>query len=173
MLFTLFALTLASPFELRSPDIRAGQPMAKQQEFQGFGCSGGNTSPALVWSGAPAGTKAFAITVYDPDAPTGSGWWHWQLINIPASVTRLPTDAGNVKAAKLPKGAMQMRNDYGQHAFGGACPPEGHGVHRYQFTVHALSKAIEVDRSSSAALVGYMLNANSLGTATLEATYRR
>src|SRR5687767_12206982 len=129
-------------FTLTSPDIAADAMIDSKFEFDGFGCSGENKSPALKWSGAPPGTKSFAVTVYDPDAPTGSGWWHWFVINIPADVTELPSDAGNASNANLPQGARQVRIDYGVAAWGGACPPEGDKAHRYVFTVHALKTEI-------------------------------
>lgn len=160
-------IATAGDFTLSSQDITAGKMMPKAQEFQGFGCTGGNLSPQLAWSGAPEGTKAFAVTVYDPDAPTGSGWWHWQIVNIPAGVTSLAA------GANAPEGSLQIKNDYGVAAFGGACPPPGHGIHRYQFTVHALSKKLELPEDPSGALTGYMINAHSLGSATLEALYKR
>ena len=158
-------------FVLSSTDIAAGKHMKKAQEFNGFGCTGDDLSPQLSWSGAPAGTVAYAITAYDPDAPTGSGWWHWQLINIPADVTSLVAGAG--KADKAPKGSQHIENDYGVAGFGGACPPQGHGVHHYKFTVHALSKKLELPATASGALTGYMINANSLGSASIEALYTR
>jgi Raf kinase inhibitor-like YbhB/YbcL family protein len=158
---------LAGSFTLTSSDIANGKFMGKAQEFQGFGCSGGNQSPQLSWSGAPAGTAAFAILVHDPDAPTGSGWWHWQLVNIPKEVTTLAAGAA------APAGSQSMNNDYGAKGFGGACPPPKHGVHRYQFTVYALSKALELPANASGALTGYMVKANSLGSSTIEALYKR
>lgn len=161
-------------FELASDDIRAGAPMPKAQEYQGFGCDGGNTSPHLAWRDAPAGTKSFAITAYDPDAPTGSGWWHWLVYNIPASVHELPTGAGDPDAGLAPAGAVQSRTDFGTPGFGGACPPPGDPAHRYQFKVFALDVAqLDLPPDSSGALVGYMLNAHKLGVAGLEALYRR
>jgi len=112
------------------------------------------------------------VTVYDPDAPTGSGWWHWVLYDIPANVTNLPRAIG--KQAQLPEKAKQGRNDYGSMDFGGACPPPGSPPHRYVFTVHALGvETLAVPADASSALIGYMLNANKLGTATLQATYGR
>ena len=158
---------------LSSKDMKHGEFMKKAQEFQGFGCEGDNVSPQLSWTGAPAGTKAFAVFAYDPDAPTGSGWWHWQVINIPAKVTHLKAGAGSAEKNHLPKGSMQMRNDYGVKGFGGACPPEGHGAHRYQFTVYALPNALELPADASSALTGYMVRANALGSATLESLYKR
>ncbi len=158
---------LAGSFTLSSTDIAQGKFMTKAQEFQGFGCSGGNQSPQLSWSGAPEGTVAFAVLAYDPDAPTGSGWWHWQLVNIPKEVTSLPA------GSPAPAGSQAMNNDYGAKGFGGACPPPKHGVHHYRFTVHALSKKLELPENASGALTGYMVNANSLGSSTIEALYKR
>ena len=168
----------ALELSLSSNDISHGQYMTKAQEFNGFGCGGQDSSPHLAWTNAPKGTKSFAITAYDPDAPTGSGWWHWQVINIPTSTTELPTNAGasadDNKEQLLPEKSRQMINDYGVKAFGGACPPVGHGVHRYRFTVHALSvESLELPEKPSAALVGYMINANTLAISTIEALYRR
>lgn len=159
--------------EVTSTDISHGDFMAKTHEFNGFGCTGEDRSPQLSWSGAPEGTKAFAIMAYDPDAPTGSGWWHWQLINIPADVTSIATDAGNPSGKHAPEGSLQIQNDYGVAGFGGACPPEGDGAHRYQFTVHALSQKLDLSPSASGALVGYMVNANTLASATIESLYKR
>ena len=170
----LSASVMASEFSLHSKDIKAGEYMPKAQEFSGFGCDGDDTSPHLVWKNAPKGTKSFAITAYDPDAPTGSGWWHWQLINIPADITRLKAGAGASNGESLPEGSMHIQNDYGVAAFGGACPPVGHGDHRYQFTVHALSvEKLELAENVSGALAGYMIKANAIESVTLEALYRR
>ena len=160
-------------FTLTSTDIAAGKQMKKAQEFNGFGCIGDDLSPQLSWSGAPQGTVAYAVFAYDPDAPTGSGWWHWQVVNIPAEVTSIATGAGKADSKVLPKGSMQIENDYGVAAFGGACPPQGHGVHRYQFTVYALSKKLELPVNASGALTGYMVKANSLASSTIEALYQR
>lgn len=167
------SVSAAADMTLQSKDISHGSFMSKTHEFKGFGCNGEDKSPALSWSGAPEGTKAFAVFAYDPDAPTGSGWWHWQLINIPADVTSLPTGAGSLDGKLLPAGSKQMTNDYGNKSFGGACPPEGHGAHRYQFTVYALSQKLELPVNASAALTGYMVNANALDSATIEALYKR
>ncbi|MGH1487305.1 MAG: YbhB/YbcL family Raf kinase inhibitor-like protein [Cellvibrionaceae bacterium] len=164
---------LADALSLSSKDIAHGVFMGKAQEFQGFGCAGGNTSPQLSWSGVPKGTEAFAVFAYDPDAPTGSGWWHWQIVNIPNTVTSLPAGVGDASKGLAPKGSLHIKNDYGVSGFGGACPPEGHGAHRYQFTVHALSKKLELPADPSGALVGYMVNAHSLGSATIESLYKR
>lgn len=175
----VLALLLASvpaaaqpTFRLTSPVVREGAKMVAEQVFNGFGCSGGNVSPALVWTNPPAGTKSFALTMYDPDAPTGSGWWHWTVFNIPATVTALPAGAGNPGGA-LPAGAGQGRTDFGAAGYGGPCPPPG-TPHRYIFTVFALKvEKLELDASASGAMVGFNLNANALGKATLTATYGR
>ncbi len=179
---TLLAATLigaatlaqAADFQLTSPDIKAGAMIPKSFEFDGFGCSGENKSPALKWSGAPKGTKSFAVTVYDPDAPSGSGWWHWMVINIPAVVTELKPDAGAVGGANLPKGASHVRIDYGVAGWGGVCPPQGDKPHRYIFTVHALKvEKLDVPADATAALTGFMINGNSLGKASFTAKYGR
>src|SRR5262252_7381980 len=154
------SLAHAAGFALMSPEIKSGGTMPKSFEFNGFGCSGENKSPTLKWSGAPAGTKSFAVTVYDPDAPTGSGWWHWVVFNIPANVTSLPRGVGNPASGQTPKGAVQSRTDFGKPGYGGPCPPQGDKPHRYIFTVYALKiDKIDADENSSAALVGFMINA--------------
>lgn len=164
---------LAGDFRLTSTDIAEGKQMADRQVFAGFGCSGGNLSPALAWDGAPAGTKSFAITAYDPDAPTGSGWWHWVVFNLPASVRAVPAGAGGADGAGLPAGAMQSRTDFGPPGYGGPCPPPG-APHRYIFTVHALDvDGLPLDPQASAAMVGFMVNAHSLGKASLTGRYGR
>lgn len=165
-------LTLAAGFTLKTTSFDAKKPLPMKQVFNGFGCTGENISPALEWSGAPKDTKSFAITVYDPDAPTGSGWWHWTVVNIPATVTKIEEGASNNK--KLPEGAVEGRTDYGKPGFGGACPPQGDKPHRYIFTVYALkTDKLDVNAESSGALVGFNLNANSLGKATFTVKYGR
>lgn len=172
MLFTLPAH--AAGFTLSSPTIKPGSTLTEAQVFNGFGCTGKNISPALAWSGVPAGTKSLAVTVYDPDAPTGSGWWHWVVYNLPAATTGLPEGAGSADGKGLPAGAVQGRTDFGAAAFGGACPPVGDKPHRYIFTVFALkTEKIELPADASAALVGYMLNANKLGSASFTAKFGR
>src|SRR5574337_1775491 len=150
-------------FTLTSPDIAAGSTIAQLFEFAGFGCSGNNQSPVLRWSGAPAGTKSFAVSVYDPDAPTGSGFWHWYVIDLPAGTTELAANAGAKGGANLPRGARQIRNDYGSYAWGGMCPPPGDKPHRYIFTVHALSvESLDIPEDATTAVGGFMINANTL-----------
>jgi len=139
----------------------------------GFGCAGANKSPHLAWSGAPAGTKSFAITCYDPDAPTGSGFWHWLVVNIPADVTELTLDAGNPKSGALPKGALQTRTDYGFAGYGGPCPPEGDHPHRYLFTVHAVGDTLGVKEDTPAAQIGFNLHFKTLAKSTIMGLFRR
>lgn len=166
----------AQTMTLSSPDIKDGGTIANQQVFKGFGCTGDNISPALSWSGAPANTKSFAISIYDPDAPTGSGWWHWVVYNIPASTTSLPKDAGDPSKGLMPKGAVQSRTDFGTVGYGGPCPPPGDKPHHYRITVFAL----DVDQlpnakgdAASAALVGFDINFHTLAKATLTGMYGR
>ena len=160
-----------SRFTLSSPDLQEGHFMAKVHEFDGFGCNGDNVSPELVWQNPPQDTKSFALTVFDPDAPTSSGFWHWLVTDIPADATCLAQGVGK---GRLPPGCRSFNNDYGSKDFGGACPPEGHGMHRYQFTVWALpEETLAVPDDASAAVVSFMLNANALAKATLTATYAR
>lgn len=173
-LFAACTLAHAAGFSLTSPEIKAGATMPKSFEFNGFGCSGENKSPVLKWSGAPAGTRSFAVTMYDPDAPTGSGWWHWVVVNIPASVNELPSNAGAVGGANLPAGAAHVRVDFGFAGWGGTCPPKGDKPHRYVFTVHALkTEKLDLPADATAALAGFMINANKLGAASFTARYGR
>ncbi len=137
-----------------------------------LGCSGQNVSPELSWKNAPKGTKSYVLTVYDPDAPTGSGWWHWVVYDIPATTKELPEGAGSGKAA-LPEGAKQGRTDFGAPGFGGPCPPPGK-PHRYVFTLYALkTDKLDVPADASPALIGFMTRTNALANAKLTATYGR
>lgn len=171
---TLMGIPLAANadvFSLSSPDIIEGELLDNKFVFKGFGCTGDNISPTLSWKNAPKGTKSFALTAYDPDAPTGSGWWHWFAFNIPVNVMQLHQNAGSSDGDL--HGAVQLRSDYGTKGFGGACPPTGE-VHRYKFTIHALStEKLDLDENVSAALAGYMVNANSIATSTITAVYKR
>lgn len=165
------APVLAADFHLTSPDIAEGQPLTQKQVFNSFGCSGQNISPALNWENAPAGTKSFVVTAYDPDAPTGSGWWHWVVFNIPANTSGLPESAGSGRG--LPQGAVQGRTDFGTPGFGGACPPPGE-MHRYEFRVFALGvDKLDLDATASPAMVGFMTSANSLAEAKLTTVFTR
>ncbi|MCP1241604.1 kinase inhibitor [Acetobacter lambici] len=157
-------------FVLTSPAFANGDVLPQAQVYNGMGQSGQNLSPPLQWHGAPQGTKSFVVTVYDPDAPTGSGWWHWVVVNIPPTTTSLPQGAGSGKAG-LPEGAVQVRTDFGAPGYGGAAPPAGH-VHRYVFTVYALDvPMLDITPDASPALVGFMVNHHKLGAASLTALY--
>lgn len=173
--FMISASAHAEQFKLTSPDIKPGGTIAEEQVFNGFGCSGKNISPALKWSGAPKGTKSFALLVHDPDAPTGgAGWWHWLVIDIPAAAKELKKDAGKADGSNLPAGAVQIATDFGGPGWGGPCPPPGDKPHRYNFTLHALKvEKLDVPKDAKASLVGFMVNANSIGKATLTGKYGR
>jgi Raf kinase inhibitor-like YbhB/YbcL family protein len=159
--FTLFSKNLGGEF-------------TKQQEFNGFGCSGDNQSPYLYWTNAPEGTKSFAVTMYDPDAPTGSGFWHWVVFDIPADINELKANAGNLALELTPKGAIQSVTDYGIKGFGGPCPPEGHGFHQYIITVYALkTQKLGLAENTNPAIVGFNLWANTLGKASIIVYYKR
>src|SRR6202047_5511661 len=128
----------AQNLSLTSAEIKEGATIANEQVFKGFGCTGGNVSPALSWSGAPSGTKSFAVSIYDPDAPTGSGWWHWGVFNLPPGTASLPKGAGDVKKTLMPKGAIQSRTDFGSDGYGGPCPPGGGQPHQFPTSVFLL-----------------------------------
>ncbi len=167
----LFSSGQAFALELTSKDVKDGGTLKVEQVANVFGCKGGNVSPALNWTGAPEGTKSFAVTLYDPDAPTGSGWWHWTVVNIPASTNSLPAGASSNDGAGLPSGSIQGRTDYGFSSFGGACPPPG-AAHRYVLTITALKvEKLDLDKDASGALVGFNVNANALASASITATY--
>ncbi len=178
-LVALASLALATPafaagkLALHSTDVKPNGTLPDAQVFNGMGCSGGNVSPQLAWDDAPAATKSFVVTVYDPDAPTGSGWWHWVVYDIPAATKELPQGTGSGKAP-LPEGAKQARTDFGTPGYGGACPPPGDKPHRYVFTVYALKvDKLDVPADATPALIGFMTRANALGNATFTATYGR
>lgn len=159
-------------FQLSSPSLSTGSTMPEKHAFNGFGCQGANVSPALSWGNAPTGTQSFAITAYDPDAPTGSGWWHWVVYNLPANARALTENAS--KAQALPAGTVEGRTDFGTAGYGGACPPAGDKPHRYIFTVHALKvPRIDLPADAPAAMVGFMLHMNRLGSASLQVPYHR
>jgi len=156
-----------------SPDIKPGGKISDEQVFNGFGCTGKNISPALSWTGAPAGTKSFAVTVYDPDAPTGSGFWHWVVFNLPPSTAALAKGPGDVKANAMPSGTVQSRTDFGAPGYGGPCPPPGK-PHHYIFTVFAVDiDKIEANADTSAAIIGFNLHFHTLAKGTLTGIYGR
>ncbi len=168
---TLFSTGLMAEGLLLSSDDLKGQ-LSINQVFNGFGCTGKNISPELSWQDAPKGTKSFAVTVYDPDAPTGSGWWHWIVFNIDKKTKNLVSDASTLK--KLPKQSVQSKTDFGAYEFGGACPPEGDKAHAYITTVYALDvEKLKLDKEASPALVGYMLNVHTIEKSSLITYYKR
>lgn len=167
----LSPVAVAGEFEVHSSDLSAGQPVGQKHVFSGYGCDGDNVSPALSWSGAPEGTKSFAVTVHDPDAPTASGWWHWLVYDIPVAASGLPTGAST---EGMSNGAVQARNDFGQRQWGGPCPPKGDDPHRYRIRVFALDTAeLELPEDASAALVSFQVRAHGLARARITVTYGR
>jgi Raf kinase inhibitor-like YbhB/YbcL family protein len=164
--------TAPGRFRVVAPDLASQGRITLSHVFNGMGCSGQNISPALQWYNPPAGTRSYAVTAYDPDAPTGSGWWHWVMYNIPAGTTGLPAGAGNQRNA--PRGSAQGQTDFGTKGYGGPCPPVGDRPHHYQFTVFALKvDRLDLPGNATAAMVGFNLNANKLGTARVNALYAR
>ncbi len=156
-------------FTLDSTAMTDGAPLLAAQFGRGSG--GADESPELSWSGFPQGTRSFAVTMYDPDAPTGSGYWHWAVFNLPVSTTSLPTNAGARNSTLLPAGAVTLPNEARVPAFVGAGPPAGTGTHRYQFIVYAVDVAeLEIDPQSTPAVLGFNLHFHTLGRAVLEAT---
>ena len=173
-LFLIFttAISAQKTFTLLSNDL--GGATTKTQEFNGFGCTGENASPQLSWKNAPKETKSFAVTMYDPDAPTGSGFWHWVVFDIPANINELVTNAGNVDLNLTPKGTIQSKTDYGIKGFGGPCPPKGHGFHQYIITVYALkTDKLGLDENINPAIVGFNLWNQTLAKASIVAYYKR
>ncbi len=168
------AVSNAAPFTLSSPTIKANGFLPEAQVANNYGCTGQNLSPALEWTNAPKSVKSYAITVYDPDAPTGSGWWHWIVYNLPSQTTHLDVGAGTENSTSFPAATIQGRTDGGNHSFGGACPPKGDKPHRYIFTIHALStEKIDLPPEASAALVGFMIHNNQIAKASFIAKYGR
>ncbi|HKB44494.1 MAG TPA: YbhB/YbcL family Raf kinase inhibitor-like protein [Chitinophagaceae bacterium] len=172
LLLTAGMLFSQKTFTLSSKDL--GGQTTKTEEFNGFGCTGKNQSPQLSWANAPEGTKSFAITMYDPDAPTGSGFWHWVVFDIPASSNELVTNAGNIDLNLAPKGAIQSVTNYGANGYGGPCPPGGHGIHQYIITVYALKvDKLGLDANTNPAIVGFNLWMNTLAKASIVSYYQR
>lgn len=161
-------------FTVTSADVKDGQPFPTAQMSGIFGAGGKDASPQLAWSGFPKETKSFAVTMYDPDAPTASGFWHWAVIDIPATVTSLPANAGVPESQSLPKGAIQLANDAGSRRFVGAAPPVGHGRHRYYLVVHALDvPTLGIPATATPAFLGFNLFSHTLARAILVATAER
>jgi len=172
LLLFISALTSAQTFTLKS-NVLSGQATGKQV-LNGFGCAGENISPQLFWENAPPQTKSFAVTIYDEDAPTGSGWWHWVIFDIDKGTHELKADAGNIKNDAAPKNSIQSKTDFGIAGYGGPCPPEGGGFHKYTATVFALKEEkLGLDGNANPALVGFYLNQNALEMASLVFYYKR
>lgn len=171
-LSALAAPALAAEFTLSSTEVKSGSPMALAQAFTA--CNGQNISPALSWSGGPAGTRSFAVTMYDPDVRAGQGWWHWLVFNIPPSVHGLAAGAGSAGSKDLPAGAEQGRNDFGLSQYSGPCPPVGDHAHHYEITVYAVRVAhLPLDSTASGAAVSSALRSNTLATAKIVGRYER
>src|SRR5207245_6603217 len=167
------AQSTAGKFTVTSTNISPGGKIADAQVYNSFGCKGGNVSPELSWSSAPAGTKSFAILMHDPDAPTGSGWWHWVVYDIPAEVSSLPADAGDPKKNLMPSGAVQGRTDFGTRGYGGPCPPPGK-PHHYYLRLYALKvPKLELPADGSPAFIGFNVNANAIAKTELMRLYGR
>ncbi|MEW2501839.1 MULTISPECIES: YbhB/YbcL family Raf kinase inhibitor-like protein [unclassified Amycolatopsis] len=159
-------------FTLRSTDIAEGETLATPHLSGIFGAGGEDRSPQLSWEGFPEETRSFAVTMYDPDAPTASGFWHWAVFNVPASVTELAANAGDANGSGLPEGAVTLKGDGGVKQFLGAAPPPGHGPHRYYFVVHALDvDSLEIDGDATPAFLGFNLFGHTLARATIMAVY--
>ena len=159
-------------FTLRSADMGGQATVA--QVFNSFGCTGANKSPQLSWSNPPEGTRSYAITMYDPDAPTGSGWWHWVAFDIPVTTTELPSGAGSFGMEAMPVGAVQSMTDFGKTGYGGPCPPPGHGLHQYIITVYALkTDKLGLDATAGAPMVGFNLSQQMLAKASIVFYYGR
>ena len=173
-LLIISSLTVISQntFTLSSKNL--GGEATLKEEFNGFGCIGKNESPQLSWKNAPEGTRSFAITMYDPDAPTGSGWWHWVVFDIPTSTTELVANAGDIKLDLTPDGTIQSITNYGSQGYGGPCPPQGHGLHQYIITVYALkTDTLGLNKNTNPAIVGYYLWNNTLAKASLITYYKK
>ncbi|HUL49105.1 MAG TPA: YbhB/YbcL family Raf kinase inhibitor-like protein [Gemmatimonadales bacterium] len=156
-----------------SPDVKSGAKIPEEHAFNAMGCNGQNISPAVEWKGAPPKTKSFALTMYDPDAPTGSGFWHWIVYNIPANITKLEAGAGDPGKNLLPQGAVQGNTDIGKPGYVGPCPPQGE-THHYQITVFALDvDTLDVQPGATAAIVGFNMHFHTVTKGRLTAIYRR
>jgi len=170
-------LSAAEPaaFQASSPDISSGQSIAAKFIYQGFGCTGQNVSPAVMWKNAPPGTRSFALMVHDPDAPTGgAGFWHWVVVDIPAGTGFISQGAGTTDGKRLPAGSRQIASDFGTPGWGGPCPPAGDKPHHYHFTVYALKvDRLDLPANATASLAGFMVNANTLAKATFTGLYGR
>jgi Raf kinase inhibitor-like YbhB/YbcL family protein len=165
-------LPQVASFDLTSEDVRDGEKLQQPQLSGLFGAGGEDISPQLTWGGPPDGTRSFAVTCYDPEAPTASGFWHWAVVDVPANVTELARGAGDEEGSGLPSGAFQLRNDAGVRQYVGAAPPPGHGRHHYYFVVHAVDvESLGIDKDASPAFLGFNLFSHTLGRAMIVAWY--
>ena len=173
-LLIISSITIISQNTFTLSSKTLGGEATLKEEFNGFGCMGENESPQLSWKNAPEATKSFAITMYDPDAPTGSGWWHWVVFDIPSTTTTLVSNAGDIKLNLSPEGAIQSVTNYGMQGYGGPCPPVGHGLHQYIITVHALkTDTLGLDKNTNPAIVGYYLWNNTIAKASIVTYFKR
>jgi len=166
---------MSNIFQLHSNSFNDGDYLSKDHALStayGFGCDGGNISPELHWENTPKETKSLALTMFDPDAPTGSGFWHWSIINMPANTKNIPLGISNQTNSTIP--GLETRTDFGKSGYGGPCPPEGNHPHRYIFTIYAVSVAsLDVNEETSAAVIGFQLNFNTIKKATLMGLFKR
>lgn len=169
LLFAIGGITMSNTtFKLSSETIKNNETLPNEQVLNAFGCTGGNISPDLKWEGAPAGTKSFALLVHDPDAPRAFGWWHWLIINIPSTINEIK------KGEKLAPPAIETITDFNTTGYGGACPPVGHGVHHYNFTIHALDvEKIDADKNTDPNEIEKLVKAHSIAHSTITALYQR
>ena len=165
----------ASSFSLLSPVLPNGGTITMTNVYDAMGCDGLNVSPVLVWSGAPSGTKSFALTVWDPDAPVRGGWWHWVYFNIPSSTTLLPSGVGSTRPQLGPAGAVEGKTSFGKPGYGGPCPPVGSGAHHYIFTLYALDEAriAGANAKTTGPALKLLIAKHTLGTATLTGRFGR
>jgi Raf kinase inhibitor-like YbhB/YbcL family protein len=159
-------------FTVESDDVSNDKQLSNAHVYNAFGVSGENVSPHLRWHGFPEQTRGFAVTCFDPDAPTGSGFWHWLVLDIPVAVTELRSGAGSGDLSGLPAGAFTVRNDFGTKDFGGAAPPAGDPPHRYVFAVHALdTDSLGIDSDVSPAVAGFNLRFHTIARAIITPVY--
>lgn len=169
----LFHNAIAGNFTLSSSSIKHNKTISNKYIFNGMGCKGENKSPQITWKNVPNGTQSFAVTVYDPDAPTGSGWWHWTVFNISSQASSLPENA-SLDRTKLPQGAIEGRTDFGEKGYGGPCPPIGSAPHHYIITVYALKiPNIDLPSDASPAMLGFYINQNTIAKASITGLYSR
>jgi Raf kinase inhibitor-like YbhB/YbcL family protein len=175
ILFSSVALAKkVKPMSVESTSWKDGQTITEQYVFNGFGCSGQNISPQVSWKNLPRNTRSVAVTIYDPDAPTGSGWWHWLTYNIPMKVKSLPEGEGKQGTATLSNTGVQNLTDFGVVGYGGPCPPAGHPVHHYVLTVHAIDvEKLDIPANASGAMAGFFINQHTISKASLTGLYSR